>query len=359
LVREDAITAKSASYHKYIVKKKLIILLLVVAAVLMAFLSINAGAISISLRDVVATVLGSGDDRTLAVVKNIRLPRVITGMLAGAGLSVAGCIMQNNLRNPLASPMTLGIANAAAFGANVAIIVFGAGSILSTGLGEVQISNPYLVTILAFFFAILSTVLIIALARLKSFSPESIVLAGVALSSLFSAGTMMIQYFAADTVRVAAVIFWTFGDLGRASWREIWLLAALTLVSLGYFFLHRWDYNALDSGEETAKSLGVKVEKVRLGGMFVSSLITAVSVSFLGVIGFIGLVAPHMTRRIIGTDLRYLIPASAAMGGLLLLSADTISRVIISPQTLPIGAVTSFLGAPLFLYLLIRGYERK
>lgn len=346
------------TYSDYLNRKKMILLTLFLATLLMAFLSINAGAMKLSIRQVIMGLFGLGNQNSVAVVKNLRLPRVITGILAGAGLSVAGCIMQNNLRNPLASPSTLGISNAAAFGANFAIILMGAGNILNTGLGVVQIINPYKVTIVAFICAMLSTILIIFLSRLKNFSPESIVLAGVALSSLFSAGTIIIQYFAKDTVQIAAVIFWTFGDLSRASWQEIWILALLLALALGYFIYHRWDYNAMDGGEDMAKSLGVRVERVRLGGMFMASLITAVTVSFLGIIGFIGLVSPHISKSIIGRDQRYLIPGSALMGSLILLTSDTLSRVVLSPKTLPVGAVTLFLGAPLFLYILIKGVDK-
>jgi len=266
--------------------------------------------------------------------------------------------MQNNLRNPLASPSTLGIASAAAFGANMAIIVFGAGSIQSTSSDAVIISNPYMVTVSAFAWSMVATLIILMLAKLRSFSPEAMILAGVALSSLFSAGTILVQYFAQD-VQVAAVVFWTFGDLGRASWREVMIMAILIGLAMAYFLSRRWDYNALDSGEETAKGLGVNVERVRLGGMFISSLLTAAAVSFLGIIGFIGLVGPQIMRRIIGGDHRFLIPASALMGSLLLLFSDTMARTIISPVVLPVGAITSFMGAPLFLYLLARGYHRR
>ena len=136
-------------------------------------------------------------------------------------------------------------------------------------------------------------------------------------------------------------------------------MACLIILAIVYFMLRRWDYNALDSGEETAKGLGVNVETVRLGGMLVSSLIAAVTVSFLGIIGFIGLVGPQMMRRIIGEDHRFLIPASAMTGALLLLVSDTMARTIIAPVVLPVGAITSFLGAPLFLYLLARGHQKR
>lgn len=349
---------RTEAYQKYTGRKKLIVLLLAVLTVVVAVLAVNAGSTDLNPYQVVMTILGQESGLSAVVIWNIRLPRVLAGIIAGAGLSVAGCVMQNNMRNPLASPSTLGISHAAAFGANVAIIALGAGSIQSTSTDAVLINNPYLVTASAFLWAIVATMVILLLGKLRRFSPEAMVLAGVAIGSLFSAGTILIQYFAED-VQVAAMIFWTFGDLGRASWKEVLIMACLIAFSIIYFMLRRWDYNALNSGEETAKGLGVNIERVRLGGMFISCLITAVAVSFLGIIGFIGLVGPQIMRRIIGGDHRFLIPSSALMGALLLLAADTMARTIISPVVLPVGAITSFMGAPLFLYLLARGYQKR
>lgn len=345
-------------YKKYTANKKVVLILLLLLIVIAFVFALNAGSSNLNLYQVIQAVLGQGTAISDVVIWKIRLPRVLAAIIAGAGLSVAGCVMQNNLRNPLASPSTLGISNAAAFGANLAIIVFGAGSLQSTGTDAVIINNPYLVTLFAFICAMVGTVVILLLARCRGFSPEAMILAGVALSSLFSAGTILIQYFAQD-VQIAAAVFWTFGDLGRAAWKEVIILACLIGLSVIYFMFRRWDYNALDSGEETAKSLGVHVENVRLGGMFVSSLITAVAVSFLGIIGFIGLVGPQIMRRIVGGDHRYLIPASALTGALLLLVSDTLARTMVAPVVLPVGAITSFFGAPLFLYLLARGYRRN
>ncbi|WP_238988874.1 FecCD family ABC transporter permease [Calorimonas adulescens] len=345
-------------YQQYTGRKKFVILLLALLTVALSVIAVNAGSMDVSPYQIFMTLLGRGSGISDVVIWNIRLPRVLAGIIAGSGLSVAGCVMQNNLRNPLASPSTLGISNAAAFGANIAIIVFGAGSIQSSNTDAVIINNPYAVTASAFMWAMVGTLVIILLARLRGFSPEAMVLAGVAIGSLFSAGTILIQYFAQD-VQVAAMVFWTFGDLGRASWKEVGIMAFLVIVSIVYFMFKRWDYNALDTGEETAKGLGVNVDRVRLEGMFVASLITAVTVSFLGIIGFIGLVGPQIIRRIIGADHRFLIPGSALMGALLLLCSDTLARTIIAPVVLPVGAITSFLGAPLFLYLLARGYRKR
>lgn len=195
------------------------------------------------------------------------------------------------------------------------------------------------------------------ISRIRGASPEVMVLTGVALSSLFTAGTMFLQYFASDT-QLAAVVFWTFGDVSRASWSELALMSVLVTLACIYFLFNRWNYNAIDAGNETAKGLGVNVERVRLFGMTISAMVTAVLVAFLGVIGFVGLVCPHMVRRIIGDDQRYLIPGSCVMGGVLLLASDTVARLIVAPYVLPVAVLTAFMGAPVFIYLIIRGYKR-
>lgn len=345
-------------YLSHSKRKVLIILGLLALTLIMMVIAINAGAANTSPGQVLRALFGLAEDNSGIVIWNIRLPRVVTAVVAGMGLAVAGTVMQTSLRNPLASPFTLSIANAAAFGANLAIVFFGAGTLHSSTHDAVFIANPYTVSISAFSFAMLAMLAILMLARFRGFTPESVVLSGVALSSLFTAGTTLIQYFA-DDVQVASMVFWTFGDLGRVSWREVGILAVITLVALVFFFLRRWDYNALDSGEDTAWGLGVDVSKLRFWTLLISSLVTAVAVSFMGIIGFIGLIAPHMMRRVLGVDNRFLIPASALTGSALLLIADTLARTIVSPVVLPVGAITSFCGAPLFLFILSRGRSSK
>lgn len=168
------------------------------------------------------TLFGSGSRISDIVIWQIRLPRILAAIIAGAGLSIAGCVMQNNMRNPLASPSTLGISSAAAFGANMAIIVFGAGSVQSKSTDAVIINNPYIVSVSAFICSTAAALVILLLSKLRKFLPEAMILAGVAISSLFSAGTILIQYFAQD-IQVAAVVFWSFGDLGRAAWNEVFI----------------------------------------------------------------------------------------------------------------------------------------
>jgi len=180
----------------------------------------------------------------------------------------------------------------------------------------------------------------------------------VALSSMFAGATTLMQYFAAD-VKVAAVVFWTFGDLGRTGWQEIMIMTAVVMVSFIYYAFNRWNFNALQGGEEAAKGLGVNVTGFRLVGMLVGSLTASTIVSFIGIVNFIGLIAPHLVRQVIGNDYRYLLPASALMGALLMVASDTAARLAVAPIILPIGAITSFLGAPLFLYLVFKGVGRK
>jgi iron complex transport system permease protein len=346
------------AYHHHIGGKWMILLSLVLLTVFFMLMAINSGSAQLNPLDIIKIIFGYGNQKEALIVWNIRMPRVVAAIIAGSGLSIAGCVMQNTLRNPLADPYTLGISNAAVFGANVAIIIFGAGSVVSTSGGSIEISNPYLVTLLAFFCSIGTMLVLLGLARFRGFTPEAIILAGIALGAVFTAGTSIIQYFASD-IEITSALFWTFGDLGRASWKEIFIMAVPTVISIAYFYYHRWDYNALDSGEEVARSLGVSTGYVRLLGLLVAALITSVSVSFLGMIGYIGLIGPHIMRRIIGSDYRFLIPASVLAGAIILLISDTLARIIISPVVLPVGAITSLLGGPMFLYLLMRNRKGR
>lgn len=340
-------------YISYIQSKYYFGFGLILLTLFMALLAINSGSADLSFRETAMTLIGNGSKISDTVIWNIRMPRIIAAIVAGGGLSIAGSVLQNNLRNPLASPSTLGVSSAAAFGANFAIIILGAGAIKNSSAEAINIGNPYLVTICAFASSMIATFIILGLAKLKKFTPEAVILAGVALSSLFSAGTTLIQYFAEEN-QVAAAVFWTFGDLGRVSWNEVYILCFINIIAVIYFMFKRWDYNTLDCGEETAKSLGVNVEKLRCIGMVIASLITSVSVAFLGVIGFVGLIAPQIVRRIVGNDQRFLIPIATIIGSLILLVADTLARTLISPVILPVGALTSFFGAPLFLYMLMQ-----
>jgi len=347
-----------AGYVKYIwAKISLIIAGLVLLAVLVVF-SVSIGSVSYDPMDVLKTLFMSHVSRQLdVVVFNIRLPQVLTAVVAGAGLSVAGVVMQSVLGNPLGSPFTLGISQAAAFGAAFSVMIMGGGLMRSSLSDAITVIRPGLTTVAAFAASMIATGIVIMVARIRKGSPEVMILAGVALGSLCSAATMFLQYFA-DDVQLAAMVFWTFGDLARVGWRELGIISAVTGACILFFVFNSWNYNAIDAGDETATSLGVNVKVVRFLGMSLASLVTAVIISFVGVIGFVGLVCPHMVRRSIGDDNRFLIPGSVVMGSLLLLAADTAARVMMAPNVLPVAVLTSFVGAPIFLYLLVRGYRR-
>lgn len=342
-------------YRKHTGRKNTYILSSTVLLFIILVLSISTGPVDIPPWEVVLTLIGQSiSQRWDSIIWNIRLPQVLTSIVAGAGFSVAGVVMQSILRNPLGSPFTLGISNAAAFGAAFSVMILGAGTTHSSISDAVTISNPYITTAVAFLFSIIVTVIILAFSKFRGVTPEVMILVGVAMGSLFSAGTMFLQYFADDT-ELASIVFWTFGDASRASWEELALMTVIVVASIIYFIMNRWNYNAIDAGDETAKGLGVNVERTRINGMMCASLLTATIVAFLGVIGFVGLICPHMTRRIIGDDHRFLITGSMIMGALLLLCADTAARMIIDPYQLPVAVLTSFLGAPTFIYLILKG----
>lgn len=348
------------SYNRYIRRKWAVLLGMVAALLVAAIASLSAGSANLSLGDILRILFGGGNRQENAIIWNVRMPRVATAAAVGMALALSGCVMQNVLRNPLASASTLGVSQGASFGAAVAIVYFGAGIQVNAGgaASALTVTNPAMVTLCAFLGGIATTAVILGLARLRGTAPATMVLAGVAISSMFTGGTALIQYFA-DDVMVSTVVYWTFGSLGRAGWREIAMIAGLTLAAFGYFYCNRWNYNAMESGTHTAKSLGVPVDRLIVASMILCALISSVAVAFVGCISFIGLIASHIMRRFVGNDYRFLIPCSALCGGVLLLASDIVSRMLIAPTVLPIGALTSFLGAPLFLYLIVKGGKRK
>jgi len=342
-------------YRRYIRRKWLVLLALAVLLTITCMASLMAGSAGLTIGEVIAAVFGMGEGNAATIVWNVRMPRIAAAVAVGMALAMSGCIMQNVLRNPLASASTLGVSQGASFGAAVAIICLGAGSQINAGGAQaaLTIHNPYVVTLCAFLGGIATTAVILVISRLRGVTPSTMVLAGVAISSMFSGGTTLVQYFA-DDVMVATVVYWTFGSLGRAGWNEILMIAVLSLLAYLFFFIHRWNYNAMESGTSTAKSLGVPVDFLVPASMVLSALITSVSVAFVGCISFIGLIASHIMRRFVGNDYRFLVPASALCGAVLLLASDIACRILVPPVVLPIGALTSFLGAPLFLYLIMR-----
>ncbi len=338
------LTSTTEKYHRQIRRKRMFFFLLMAVTLLLGVYAVSKGAYRLSLIHVIDGMIGSSQGNPHLVVWNIRMPRIVAAIMAGWGLALSGLLMQSLLRNPLASSTTLGISQGAAFGAAVSIILFNSG-------------NVYLTTIFAAFGAMGTAWVILLLAKLKKLSSEAVILAGVALSSLFHSGTVLVQYFATET-QIASALFWTFGDVARSGWKEIGMMSVFVIATSIWVSLQFWNLNALLSGEETAKGLGVSVESLRLKGMIIAALVAAVITAFLGVIAFLGLLAPHIAKRMVGADHRLLIPFTCVIGSILLLLADTVGRVLIGSGNLPVGVLTSFMGAPLFLYLLMQGGRR-
>ena len=334
-------------YQKNRIKSISFLIVLAVLLLITVLLSLCSGSYETPIGELIKGIFGMSSDRKInLIVQNNRLPRILTALLAGGGLGLAGCVLQAILRNPLASSSTLGVSQGATFGAAFAIVVLNLSGVSDIGI-----------PLCAFVGSIAVALVILGLSKFRQVSPEGIVLAGVAISSMFTGATTLLQYFA-NEVQLSTLVFWTFGDLGSTGWQDLGGMAVMVALLCIYCMIHRWDYNALLSGEETAISLGVNVKRLTLVGMIMCCLCSSVVVSNVGLISFIGLVAPHIVRMVVGNNHVYLIPGSILGGATLLLLGDLFARTVISPVILPIGAITSFLGGPLFLYLLFKGGKR-
>ena len=341
-------------------RNTLVLLAMLAAVVICGVGGLFIGSSNLSISEAFGALMGNGSDAESRIIWRIRIPRVLAAIIAGAGLSVSGLVMQTTLNNSMASPSTLGVSNAAVFGANLSIIAF-AGGFLNTGnnLSNFDVgANPYATSLIAFVFAVLSTLVILGLCTVRAFSPNVVVLAGMSIGSVWTAATTILQFYATD-VGLSAAVVWSFGNLGRATYRTDWIMLAVVVIGVIFFMSKSWQFNALLSGEATAKTMGINVEGLRFVAMLLGSLITAVCVSFLGVIGFVGVICPHVTKKLLGQDHRVAIPAACLSGSLLLLLADSLSRSLGSGTALPVGAITSLLGAPFFIAIIFSGKENR
>lgn len=351
-IKNPAIKEIESTYTRSVAKKIFFLLFLVLVLAGLMGVAIGFGVIELSFAEVCYVLLNRVfpdhfhvSEIARKVVWDIRLPRVLFGIFSGAGLGMAGAVMQVVLKNPLASPYTLGISSAAGFGAALAIL---------TGNGFL---GNYLVAGNAFIFALISSFVIVGVSGLKGTSSETMILTGIAIMYLFSACTTLMEYFA-DPEAVKGVVFWMVGNLGKASWEKLTVLLSVLAVCIPVLIWKSWDLNLIASGDEAAKSLGIEVEGLRNLSLIIVSLLVACIVAFTGTIGFVGLVAPHVTRMIIGGDNKFTLPGSALMGGILLTGADIFSRHMMPPVILPIGVMTSFMGIPLFFFLIIKRRKR-
>ncbi len=274
------------------------------------------------------------DPTHLAVIIDVRLPRVLTAALVGGGLAMAGAIFQAILLNPLADPYTLGVSSGAAFGAALALIA------------NLTLLGAYSVPLFAFIGALLAVFAVLSLAASdRNYSANSLILAGVIVSAILSAGIGFIKYLADEQVSV--IIFWLMGSFAARTWSNVALVLAAVLITLLAGLFYGRDLNIMALGLRSSDSLGVDTARTRQLLLVIASLVTAISVAVSGIIGFIGLIIPHLMRFIIGPDNRKLIPASCLAGAILLLMADTISRALL-PREVPIGVLTALIGGPFF-----------
>lgn len=338
--------------YKISIKKKRITLILLFVFLLVVFffsLLINSGGLSFSKS--IATLFGI--DKTPSyrlIIFRIRLNRSIAALIIGFALAISGLVMQINLRNPLASPSTLGVSSSALMGATISIILFNDKNIYSA---------PIFSTIpMALLFSLISIAFIIILTSVKKFSPSVVAVSGIAITSFTGAVTTILQFFANDILLASSVHF-SFGDLSRANQINNIVMIFTTIISFIIFMFFSNKYNAVYYGDELAKSLGVNINVVRLVSLFFASLLCAFSVSFVGVIGFIGILSPHIMKRFIGNEARYLIPSSGLLGAVILIVCDILSRVIIPYFNLPVGAVTAIIGAPFFFFILVSKRVQK
>jgi iron complex transport system permease protein len=292
---------------------------------------------------VLRSLAGLGNDPMLdAIVHTLRLPIALMAAVVGAALGVSGAVMQTVLNNALASSYTLGISAAAGFGAALAIL---AGASL-------PVPQAWAIPLAAFAFAGLACAMVAAVGRLRGATPELLVLAGIACLFLFQALLSLLQFLASPEA-LQQIVFWLFGSLQRSTMAKVGIVALVLAAAMPVVLADAWRLTALRLGDERARALGVRVDALRLRCFVVVSLLTGAAVAFVGTIGFVGLVAPHIARMLVGEDQRHLLPASAVFGALLLSSASVVSKVIVPGTVFPIGIVTALLGIPFFVWLVL------
>jgi iron complex transport system permease protein len=377
---ESAAAAREAFvseiYREGHVKKTTLLIALCILLIISSIVALTAGSASVSIRDVGLSLGGAAvdfingiftfigqyvpfsfrltpmtpdSDIASVIVVNMRLPRIMLAILTGMSLAVAGAVMQGILRNPLVSPFTLGLASASSFGAAVMIV-------LGTTIAIPFISGDQSVVISAFLFGCVSMILIYGVSRMKGTSQATLILSGVVIGYIFQAGVLILKYIS-NNEKLKELVVWLMGGMWSANWDTIVILAPITLFCMVAMGLMAWSLNALSAGDDIAKSLGIRVERLRLICLFLTTLAASSCLAFTGVIGFIGLMAPHICRMLIGNDYRYLIPCSAIMGAIILMVSDTFARTIMSPIEIPVGIIMYIVGGVFFLYLIIRGKE--
>jgi iron complex transport system permease protein len=333
------------AYRKTLRQRTWICVALLLALMASLLTDITLGSTRFAMSDVLLAIVDPArvNADIQVIVRELRLPFALMAVLVGVALSLAGAEMQTILNNPLASPFTLGVSSAASLGAALAIVL---------DLGIPGVPSGWLITANAFVFAFASVLLLQAVASMTG-GVQSLVLFGIALVFSFNAMVALLQYLAsADALQ--QLVFWSMGSLNRSSWPAVQTLGLVTLVVLPFSLRAAWQMTALRLGEERAETLGINVPRLRLGALLRISLLAATAVAFVGTIGFIGLVGPHIARLLVGEDHRFFLPASALTGALILSLSAIVSKQLIAGVVLPIGIVTAIVGVPLFMSLILK-----
>ena len=343
-----------SSYRKYTRRKIIFISVCAAVAVASVGLSVSVGGRDIAFLDVYGAIFDHIFGTQPApqtkewmddyIIWKLRLPRAVFAAVAGAALAVGGAVMQSVMKNPLADPYTTGISSGACFGVAVAMVLG------LTAFGQV---GSYGIVINAFVFAMVPMILIILMAPKSNSSPATLILAGVALSYLFNAlNTLLLVTTDAETL--AQVYRWQIGSLENMTWQSVMIMSVISVAGVIVISLLSRKLNLMALGDEHAKSLGLDVNTMRIVCLIIMSMMAASVIAFAGIIGFVGLVAPHIVRMVIGADNLFVIPASAAFGAAFLMTADIAARMLSDIGAVPVGVVISFVGAPIFLYLIIK-----
>ncbi|MBQ8644557.1 MAG: iron ABC transporter permease [Candidatus Methanomethylophilaceae archaeon] len=340
-------TAMIRDYGRYLYRKYVFIIACIIGAIAIAGIATTIGPYDIgfleSYRIMFEHITGNIQDVNKDyVIWEVRLPRIVAGILAGAALAVAGATMQSTMKNPMADPYTTGISAGASFGATLAIV-----------LGFSLVGGNYAIVINAFIFSLIPMAVIMLVSTVRKASPTTIILSGLAVMYLFNAMTTVLMLMA-DPNALEEAFTWQIGTLGLADWDGITIMAVVSIIGGLILQILAKKINVLTSGDDGARSLGIDADKLRMLCLVVVSLMSAAIVSFTGIIGFVGLVCPHICRMFVGSDNKYLLPSSAAFGGVFLILADLVGRTIISPSVLQVGVITAFIGGPMLLYLLIK-----
>ena len=316
-----------------------VIFILLIAVIACMIISLIWGSTPVSLTDIWHTLWSDElTDTASQIIWNIRLPRNIVAALVGACLAVSGAILQAVMKNPLADPQIVGVSSGAGLAGVIVLILFP--------------GYDYIVPLVAFLGAMGAALMVYALAWKNGVRPSRIILAGVAVAAFLGSGISALLVFYGD--RVQGALLWMVGGLSARSWPQVEVLFPYAIIGLLLACLGAKRLTILSLGDETAKGLGLKVEQTRFMMTAVAALLAAGAVSIAGLIGFVGLVIPHMLRLIIGNDYTYLLPGSALLGAFVLVVSDTVGRVLMSPIEIPVGIIMAFFGAPFFLYLLRR-----